>query len=97
MEIFAFTLIFSLKWTPEAIQLLNLSFHTNYDAQGRVLIKKAQFSYKYLWPQNNCIMLQYTILPKVLGHPFLTKGLTTLVISMSTNLNVYNIIYYKNI
>ncbi len=30
----------------------------------------------------------YTILPKVLGHPLLMKGLTTLVISMSTNLNV---------
>ncbi len=27
----------------------------------------------------------YTILPKLLGHPFLMKGLTTLVISMSTN------------
>ncbi len=30
----------------------------------------------------------YTILPKVLGHPVLMKSLTTLVISMSTNLNV---------
>ncbi len=30
----------------------------------------------------------YTILPKVLGHPLLMKDLTTLVISMSTNLNV---------
>ncbi len=30
----------------------------------------------------------YTILPKVLGHPLLMKGLTTLVISMSTNFNV---------
>ncbi len=30
-----------------------------------------------------------TILPNVLGHPLLMKGLTTLVISMSTNLNVY--------
>ncbi len=30
----------------------------------------------------------YTIVPKVLGHPLLMKGLTTLVISMSTNLNV---------
>ncbi len=30
----------------------------------------------------------YTILPKVLGYPLLMKGLTTLVISMSTNLNV---------
>ncbi len=29
-----------------------------------------------------------TILPKVLGHPLLMKCLTTLVISMSTNLNV---------
>ncbi len=38
--------------------------------------------------------LTYTILPKVLGHPLLMKGLTTLVISMSTNLNVqaYNYI-----
>ncbi len=33
-------------------------------------------------------MNTYTILPKVLGHPLLMKGLTTLVISMSTNLNV---------
>ncbi len=33
----------------------------------------------------------YTLyLPKVLGHPFFMKGLTTLVISMSTNLNVFN-------
>ncbi len=32
----------------------------------------------------------YTIFPKVLGHPFFMKGLTTLVISMSTNLNVFN-------
>ncbi len=31
---------------------------------------------------------KYTILPKVLGHPVLMKGLTTLVISMSTNINV---------
>ncbi len=30
----------------------------------------------------------YTILPQVLGHPLLMKGLTTLVISMSTNLDV---------
>ncbi len=30
----------------------------------------------------------YTILPKVLGHPLLMKGLTTLVISMSTYINV---------
>ncbi len=30
----------------------------------------------------------HTILPKVLGHPLLMKGLTTLVISMRTNLNV---------
>ncbi len=30
----------------------------------------------------------HTILPKVLGHPFLMKGLTTSVISMSSNLNV---------
>ncbi len=33
-------------------------------------------------------ILTYTILPKVLGHPLLMKGLSTLVISMSTNLNV---------
>ncbi len=32
--------------------------------------------------------LLYTILPKGLSHPLLMKGLTTLVISMSTNLNV---------
>ncbi len=32
---------------------------------------------------NICI---YTILPKVLGHSLLMKDLTTLVISMSTNL-----------
>ncbi len=30
----------------------------------------------------------YTILPKVLGLLFLIKGLTTLVISMSRNINV---------
>ncbi len=29
-----------------------------------------------------------TILQKILGHPLLMKGLTTLVISMSTNLNI---------
>ncbi len=34
------------------------------------------------------IFWRYTILPKVLGHPLLMKGLSTLVISMSTNLNV---------
>ncbi len=34
------------------------------------------------------LCLTYTILPKVLGHPLLMKGLTTSVISMSTNLNV---------
>ncbi len=33
-------------------------------------------------------ILIYTILPKVLGHPLLMKGLSTLVICMSTNLNV---------
>ncbi len=33
-------------------------------------------------------MCMHTILPKVLGHPLLMKGLTTLVISISTNLNV---------
>ncbi len=38
---------------------------------------------------NLCLKkLIYTILPKVLGHPLLMKGLTTLVISMSTNINV---------
>ncbi len=31
---------------------------------------------------------KYSILTKVLGHPLLIKGLTTLVISMSTDLNV---------
>ncbi len=31
--------------------------------------------------------MTYTILPNVLGH-LLMKGLTTLVISMSTNLNI---------
>ncbi len=30
----------------------------------------------------------HTVLPKVLGHPLLMKGLTALVISMSTSLNV---------
>ncbi len=30
----------------------------------------------------------HIILPKVFSHPLLMKGLTTLVISMSTNLNV---------
>ncbi len=30
----------------------------------------------------------HTVSPNVLGHPLLMKGLTTLVISMSTNLNV---------
>ncbi len=34
------------------------------------------------------IIDRYTIFPKVLGRPLLMKGLTTLVISMSTNLNV---------
>ncbi len=33
-------------------------------------------------------MDRYTILSNVLGHPLLMKGLNTLVISMSTNLNV---------
>ncbi len=33
-------------------------------------------------------LVSYTILPKVLGHPLLMKGLIILVISMSTNLNV---------
>ncbi len=37
-------------------------------------------------PVSNSI--KYTILPNVLGHPLLMKGLTTLVFSMSTNLNV---------
>ncbi len=32
--------------------------------------------------------LAYTILPKVLGHPLILKGLTTLEISMSSHLNV---------
>ncbi len=32
--------------------------------------------------------LLYSILPKVLGHPPLMKGLTTLVFSTSMNLNV---------
>ncbi len=36
----------------------------------------------YNWPNT------YTTLPKVLGYPLLMKGLTTLVIPMSTNLNV---------
>ncbi len=31
----------------------------------------------------------YNILPKVLGHPLLMEGLTTLVISMSTKPNVW--------
>ncbi len=45
------------------------------------------------WPVSVCIYIYiyiyiYTILPKVLDHPLLMKGLTTLVISISTNLNV---------
>ncbi len=38
--------------------------------------------------QSGSFASTYTILQKVLGHPLLMKGLTTLVISMSTNLNV---------
>ncbi len=34
------------------------------------------------------IYIHIHIVPNVLGHPLLIKGLTTLVISMSTNLNV---------
>ncbi len=34
------------------------------------------------------ILYVYTIFPKVLAHSLLMKGLTTLVISMRTNLNV---------
>ncbi len=45
-------------------------------AKSRLLKQRVHF-----W----CI---YTILPKVLGHPLLMKGMTTLVISRSTNLNV---------
>ncbi len=34
------------------------------------------------------IYILYIILPNILGHPLLMKGLTTLVIFMNTNLNV---------
>ncbi len=46
--------------------------------------------YQHLSYANDLVINKnsYTILPKVLGHPLLMKGLTTLVISMSTNLNV---------
>ncbi len=42
--------------------------------------------------QSFVIILLYTILPKLLGHTLLMRGLTTLVISRSTNLNINNII-----
>ncbi len=48
-----------------------------------------------LGPLQHALLYKYLkkyikkILPQVLGHPLLMKGLTTLVISMSTNLNVF--------
>ncbi len=53
--------------------------------------KLTDFSFKYDTNLSICpstYLSINTILPKVLGHPLLMKGLTTLVISMSTNLNV---------
>ncbi len=55
--------------------------------------KLTDFSFKYDTNLSICLSIHLhiylsTLLPKVLGHPLLMKGLTTLVISMSTNLNV---------
>ncbi len=36
----------------------------------------------------NKMLVKYTIMTKVLGHPFVMNGLTTSVISRSTNFNV---------
>ncbi len=57
-----------------------LSYHHLY---GNVLYGICSIVMSYI----KCVAI-YTILPKVLGHPLLMKGLTTLVISMRTNLNV---------
>ncbi len=49
---------------------------------------KNYFDFNFCNFEKNIFMYIYTILPKVLGHPLLMKGLTSLVISISTNLNV---------
>ncbi len=48
------------------------------------LLESLELNY-YFYSEDTQI---YTILPKVLGHPLLMKGLTTLLISTSKNLNV---------
>ncbi len=61
--------------------------HVRYSAQCLILFDFGQeFSLRCI--PNVCVSILYTTLPKVLGHPLLMKGLTTLVISMSSNLNV---------
>jgi len=62
--------------------------HNKYTLYTHILFKQKllfwmRFNFLYLYSY-----IYNTILPKVLDHPLLMKGLTTLVISMSTNLNV---------
>ncbi len=52
------------------------------------------YVYVYIYIYIYIYTYTHTILAKVLCHPLLMKGLTTLVISMSTNLNF---LAYNNI
>ncbi len=53
-----------------------------------MFLKDVSYTHRCIYYSKISNIVKYTILPKVLGHPLLMKGLTTLVISMSINLNV---------
>ncbi len=66
------------------------------------LVDLRSFICELLSTNRHCKMLRdcniyiHTILAKVLGHPLLMKGLTTLIISMSTNrTNTNSVSVYK--
>ncbi len=53
-----------------------------------ILFKMLLFKGGVLIYAEHCIYIYIYIYIYILGHPLLMKGLTTLVMSMSTNLNV---------
>ncbi len=65
-----------------------ISYFQIYAWKTQIILLFQQRGSKPMGETTGSLASMYTILAKVLGHPLLMKCLTTLVISMSMNLNV---------